>query len=87
MVLSEYLKRLEENFGNQIIFAISQNDKNYRNIFSPAFFNILKEPLIVQKQKIHQRKAHDLRYLEPEIQGRDTIRRAPRLLGVKNIFC
>jgi hypothetical protein len=28
-----------------------------KNIFSPAFFNILKEPLVVQKQTIHQQKA------------------------------
>ena len=31
----------------------------YEN-FPPAFFNILKEPLLVQKQTIHQRKALDL---------------------------
>ena len=75
---------MEEKFGNKVISAISQNDENQK-YFSPAFFNILKEPLIVQKQTIHQRKAHDLSYLEPEIQGRGTIRRAPRLLGAKGI--
>ena len=37
-----------------------------------AFFNILTEPLLVQKLMIHQQKAHDLSYLEPEGQGRGT---------------
>ncbi len=70
----------------KIIFAISQNDKNYKNIFSPAFFNILKEPLVVQKQMIHQQKAHDLSYLKLEGQGRGTIRRMLRPLAVKALF-
>ena len=39
-------------------------------IFSPVFFNILKEPLLVQKQMIHLQKALDLSYLELEGQGR-----------------
>ena len=33
---------------------------------SQAFINILTEPLLVQKQMIHQQKAWDLSYLEPE---------------------
>ena len=46
---------------------------------SQAFFNILKEPLVVQKQTLHQQqKAHDLSYLEPEEKGRGMTRRAPR---------
>jgi hypothetical protein len=57
-----------------------------KNIFSPAFLNILKKPLLVQKQTIHQRRALDLSYLEPEGQGRGIIRRAPRLLAVKAYF-
>ena len=32
------------------------------NSFLPVFFNILKEPLLVQKQMIHQRKALDLSF-------------------------
>jgi hypothetical protein len=35
-------------------------------IFPPAFFSILKEPMLVQKQTIHQRKALDLCFLETE---------------------
>jgi hypothetical protein len=35
-------------------------------IFSPAFFSILKEPMLVQKQTIHQQKALDLSFLETE---------------------
>ena len=33
-----------------------------QNIFSPAFFNILKELYVVQKQTIHQQKALDLSF-------------------------
>ena len=56
-----------------------------KNIFSPAFFIILKEPKVVQKQTIHQQKAHDRGYLEPE-EGRSTIRKVPRPLAVKAYF-
>ena len=55
--------------------------------FAPTFFNILKELLLVQKQTIHQQKAWDLSYSEPEKQGRGAIRRVPRLFGTKRIFC
>ena len=55
-------------------------------IFSPIFFPILKEPLIVQKQTVHQKKALNLSFLVPEANWRGTIERAPRLLVVKNIF-
>ena len=37
---------------------------------------ILKEPLLVQKRALHQQKALDLSYLEPEGQGRGIIMRA-----------
>ena len=62
MVLSEYYKTLEENFRIKIISAISQNGENYKNIFSPVFFNILKELLVIQKQTLHQQKALDLSF-------------------------
>ena len=57
MVCSQYWKRLEVKFRNKIISAISQNEENYKNIFSPVFFNIAKEPLLVQKQTLHQKKS------------------------------
>ena len=66
MVLSEYRKRLEKIFQNTVISAISQNDENLKNIFPPAFFNILKEPLLVQKQTIPQKKALILSFLQLE---------------------
>ena len=50
-----------------------------------SFFNILKEPLVVQRQTLHLQKAHDLGYLETEAQGRDTLRRAPRPLRAKSV--
>jgi hypothetical protein len=66
MVLSEYRKRLEKIFRNTVISEISQNDENYRNIFPSAFFNILKETLLVQKQTIPQKKALILCFLQLE---------------------
>ena len=87
MVLSEYYKTLEENFRIKIISAISQNDENYKNIFSPASFNILKELLLAQKQSLHQQKALDLSYLELETQGRDSVMGVPRPFGAKSNFC
>ena len=52
---------------------------------SQAFFNILTEPLLVQKQTIHQQKAWNLSYLEPEGNGHDMVRRVPHLLAAKDI--
>ena len=52
---------------------------------SQAFFNILTEPLLVQKQMIHQQEAWDLSYLEPERKGRGMVRRVPRQLAAKDI--
>ena len=57
-----------------------------KNIFSPVFFNILKEPLLVQKQMIHQQKALDLSYLETEEQGLGFIRKPLCFLAVKAYF-
>ena len=37
---------------------------------NPTNFKILKEPLLLQKQTLHQQKALNLSYLEPEVQGR-----------------
>ena len=51
---------------------------------SQAFFNILTEPLLVQKPTIHQQKAWDLSYLELEGNGCGMVRRVPRLLATKN---
>ena len=55
-------------------------------IFSPAVFNILKEPFIVQKETLHQQKALDLSYLDLEGQGRGIVRRAPHPHFVKSKF-
>ena len=45
----------------------------------------LTEPLLVQKQTIHQQKAWDLSYLELEGQGRGMVRRVPHPLSAKDI--
>ena len=52
---------------------------------SQAFFNILIEPLLVQKPMIHQQKSWDLSYLEPEGQGCGMVRRVPRPLAAEDI--
>ena len=56
-----------------------------KKIFSLAFFNILTEPLLVQKKTIHQQKAWDLSSLETEGKGRGIVRRVPRPLSAKDI--
>ena len=50
-----------------------------------AFFNILTEFFLVQKLMIHQQKAHDLSYLEPNRKGPGMVRRVPRPLTAKDI--
>ena len=62
MVLSQYWKRLEKKFQKRLFPRFPKIDENYKNLFSPAFFNMLKEPLLVQKQTIHQQKALDLSF-------------------------
>ena len=52
---------------------------------SQAFFNILTEPLLVQKQTIHQQKAWDLSFLDAEGQGRGMVRSVPCPLAAKDI--
>ena len=84
-VLSEFWKKLEEIFfWNDItlrrLWKLYHFEKKYQ-----AFFNILTEPLLVQKQTIHQQKAWDLSYLEREGQGRGLVRRVPRPFSAKHI--
>ena len=43
---------------------------------NPTKFKIVKEPLLIQKQTLHQQKTLDLSYLEPEGQGRGIIMKA-----------
>ena len=62
MVLSEYWKPLEKIFRKRLFPRFLKNDEIYKNIFSPAFSNILKEPLLVQKQTLHQQKALDISF-------------------------
>ena len=84
-VLSEYWKKLEEIFfWNDITLRRLWKLYHFEK-YSQAFFNILTEPLPVQKLTIHQQKAHDLSYLEPEGQGRGMVRRVPRPLAAKDI--
>ena len=52
---------------------------------SQAFFNILTEMLLAQKPTIHQLKAWDLSYLEPEEKGRGMVKKVPHPLTEKDI--
>ena len=52
---------------------------------SQAFFNILTEPLLVQKQMIHQHKALDLISLESDRKWGGMVRRVQRPLATKDI--
>ena len=86
--------------SGSLIFQLFQKKKNYKTqwkmiihfhypkneVFSPAVFNILKEPFIVQKETLHQQKALDLSYLDLEGQGRGIVRRAPHPHFVKSKF-
>ena len=65
MVLSEYWKRLEEILEIRL-FPHFLNMAKIIKMFPPAFFSILKEPILVQKQTIHQQKGLDLSFLETE---------------------
>ena len=49
-------------------------------------FNILKEPLLVKKQTIHQQKALDLSFFWDPKSGRGIIKRLPRPLAVEQLF-
>ena len=53
---------------------------------NPTNFKILKEPLLVQKQTLHQQKSLDLCYLEPEGQGQGIIKRAWLWFAIKELF-
>ena len=66
-------------------FIIHENSSFYYLENSLAFFNILTEVLLVQKQTIHQQKAWDLSYLEPVRQGHGMVRRVPPPLVAKDI--
>ena len=62
MVLSENWKRLEGFFLFKFHHFYEIVEIIFFENFPPAFFNILKEPLLVQKQTIHQQKALDLSF-------------------------
>ena len=83
--LSEYWKRLEKHFRKRLFPRFPKNDEIYKK--NPlVFFNILKELLLVQKQTIHQQKALDVSYLEPEGQRRGSIMGCHSHLAQKAFF-
>ena len=70
---------------------LTQNPKNTCSwsfleyqLYVPDFFNILKEPLLVQKQIIFQKKALILSFWEPARQRYGNIKRVPCLLAAKS---
>jgi hypothetical protein len=66
-------------------FHCNKNRNKLAQKKTPAFFKILKEPILVQKKYIHHIKALILSFFEPEEQGRGIIMGAPRSPPVKNI--
>jgi hypothetical protein len=62
MVLPEYWKRLEKIYFYNFCHFEKFRKQSYFENFPPAFFNILKEPLVVEKQTIPQQKALDLSF-------------------------
>ena len=50
--------------------CFNQNQNKLCSLHSPAFFKILKEPTLLQKQTILHIKALLFSFLEPEEQGR-----------------
>jgi len=62
MVLSENWKRLENFFFFKFHHFYEIAEIIFFENFPPAFFNILKEPLLVQKQTIHQQTALDVSF-------------------------
>jgi hypothetical protein len=79
---------LEENFRNKIISAISENDeKKKKSIFSSLFQYSERIIASTETKMLHQQKALDLSYLEPEGQGSGSIMGVPRPFGAKSIFC
>ena len=65
------------------VFLSNNNKNNRRSLHYPAFFKILKEPTIVQKQTIPHMKALILNFLVPEEQGPGIIMERPRPHPVK----
>ena len=66
-----------------LIFASITNKNKLCSLHSPAFFKILKEPTLVQKQTIPFMKALILSSLELDRQGRGIIMGAPHPHPVK----
>jgi hypothetical protein len=58
-----------------------------KNIFSPAFFNIPKEPLVEQKQTIPQKKALIFSFLQLEKLRAWHYQGGTTLPCPKSIFC
>ena len=72
------IKSLQYRINMRVFCVNNKRLKKRRSLHSPAFFKILKEPTIVQKQTIPHIKALILSFLEPEAQGHGIFRGAPR---------
>ena len=87
MVLSENWKTLEENFRKKIISAISQNDENYKKYFLQRFSIFWKNHYYYRNKRYISRKPWISALIWHPKSGRGPIRRAPRPLAAKSIFC
>ena len=62
-------------------FSLPKNE-----IFSPAVFNILREPIIVQNKLYLKKKSWFSAFWVLKTHRRGIVKRAPRLLAIKSIF-
>ena len=74
ITITTYLKN-SESFLSDICF--NQNKNKLCSLHSPAFFKILKEPALLQKQTVPHMKALLFSFLELEEQGHGIIMGAP----------
>jgi hypothetical protein len=85
MVLSQCLKRLEENFWKKIISAISQNDENYKKYFFQRFLIFWKNHYYYINKQYISRKPWISDLIWHPKSGRGITRKAPHPLAAKSI--
>ena len=75
LTITTYLKNSDSFLSDN---CFNQNKNKLCSLHSPAFFKILKEPTLLQKQTIPHIKALLFSFLEPEEQGHGIIMGVPR---------
>jgi len=86
ILLITILKYLKKSASFLSDFCCNNNKNKLEQKKPPAFFKILKEPILVQKKYMPHMKALILSFFEPEQQGRGIIMGAPRPPPVKVVI-